>query len=52
MMTRMLSSTPSRMSPVLSTCSRQAPKNVPMTEPLPPEKLVPPMMTAAMASSS
>ena len=43
---------PSRMSPVLSTWRRHTPKNVPMTEPLPPVKLVPPMMTAAMAVSS
>ncbi len=52
MMYCQMSDTPSRMSPFDSTAMISAPISVPQIEPMPPTKLVPPRMTAAMASSS
>lgn len=52
MMYCQMSETPTRMRPLESTAMMSAPINVPQIEPTPPTKLVPPRMTAAMASSS
>ena len=49
---RMKSLSPNRMRPLASTPVMQAPSSVPMTVPRPPLRLVPPMMTAAIALSS
>ena len=42
---------PMRIRPLASTPMMQAPNSVPTMEPRPPERLVPPMMTAAIAFS-
>ena len=52
MMNCQMSETPIRISPLESTAMISAPISVPQIEPMPPTKLVPPRMTAAMASSS
>ena len=44
--------TPTRTRPLLSVARMQSPSTVPTIVPRPPEKLVPPMMTAVMTSSS
>ena len=45
-------STFSITSPVVSTAMIKAPMTVPITVPAPPNKLTPPMMTAAIEASS
>ena len=47
-----MSETPTRIRPLERTAMISAPISVPQIEPMPPTKLVPPRITAAMASSS
>ena len=47
-----LLSKPARMRPLLISPISSAPNRVPTTDPLPPNRLVPPRITAAMADSS
>lgn len=44
--------TPNKTIPLLNTAMNNAPRKVPSKEPLPPNKLVPPTITAAITSNS
>ena len=52
MMYCQMSEIPSRISPFVRIAMISAPISVPQIEPIPPVKLVPPRMTAAIASNS